>query len=275
MPPAIPRATYRVQLSAKFGFDEAAAIVPYLQALGISHLYASPFLKARAGSTHGYDIIDHNVLNPEFGGEEAFARLSAALARADMGLILDFVPNHMGVGHADNSWWLDVLEWGPKSPFASVFDIDWTMLPFRSHAGLLLPILGKPYGEALEQGEIKLRFDAEQGSFSFWYFDHRLPVRPDRYSEIVKTTVAFAEAAHATSGRELLGIADHYGELSAPTREHAPTLKAALACVDGGAEIIEVGLAAYTTQSDDTTRSASPPARTPALSTRTLARRHQ
>ena len=107
----------------------------------------------------------------------------------------------------------------------------------------------------MEQGEIKLRFDAEQGSFSFWYFDHRLPVRPDRYSEIVKTTVAFAEAAHTTSGRELLGIADHYGELSAPTREHAPTLKAALACVDGGADIIEAGLAAYTTQSDDTTRS--------------------
>jgi (1->4)-alpha-D-glucan 1-alpha-D-glucosylmutase len=161
----------------------------------------------------------------------------------------------MGVGHADNSWWLDVLEWGPKSPFAGVFDIDWTMLPFRSHAGLLLPILGKPYGEALEQGEIKLRFNAEQGSFSFWYFDHRLPVRPDRYSEIVKTAVAFADAAHTASGRELLGVADHYGELSTPTREQAPTLKAALACVDSGADIIEAGLAGYTTQNDDTTRS--------------------
>src|ERR1700693_1819328 len=152
MPPAIPRATYRVQLSAKFGFHQAAATVPYLQALGISHLYASPFLKARAGSTHGYDIIDHNVLNPEFGGEEGFARLSRALADADMGLILDFVPNHMGVGHADNAWWLDVLEWGPKSPFAMAFDIDWEGLPFRRHPGVLLPILGRPYGDALQAG---------------------------------------------------------------------------------------------------------------------------
>ena len=142
----------------------------------------------------GYDIIDHNVLNPEFGGEEGFARLSRALADADMGLILDFVPNHMGVGHADNAWWLDVLEWGPKSPFASIFDISWDALPYRPHGGLLLPILGKPYGEVLEQGEIILKFDAEEGSFSFWYFDHRLPVRPDRYSEIINKAVGFAAA---------------------------------------------------------------------------------
>ncbi|MGB8547536.1 MAG: alpha-amylase family glycosyl hydrolase, partial [Xanthobacteraceae bacterium] len=108
MPPAIPRATYRVQLSADFGFDQVAAIVPYLQALGVSHLYASPFLKARPGSKHGYDTVDPSLLNPEFGGEDAFARLSDALERADMGLILDFVPNHMGVGYADNAWWLDV-----------------------------------------------------------------------------------------------------------------------------------------------------------------------
>src|SRR4029078_1214207 len=124
MPAAVPLATYRVQLSKQFGFDEAAQLVPYLKSLGISHLYASPFLKARPGSSHGYDITDHNALNPEFGGDEGFARLSAALARADMGLILDFVPNHMGVAHADNAWWLDVLEWGPKSPYARIFDID-------------------------------------------------------------------------------------------------------------------------------------------------------
>src|SRR6476620_6769731 len=102
MPPPIPRATYRLQLTADFNFDRAADVVPYLHQLGISHLYASPFLKARPGSTHGYDIIDHSVLNPEFGGEVAFARLCQALANADMGLILDFVPNHMGVAHADN-----------------------------------------------------------------------------------------------------------------------------------------------------------------------------
>jgi (1->4)-alpha-D-glucan 1-alpha-D-glucosylmutase len=253
MPPEIPRATYRLQLSAKFGFNEAAAIVPYLQALGISHLYASPFLKARAGSTHGYDITDHNMLNPEFGGEDGFARLSEVLARADMGLILDFVPNHMGVGYADNPWWLDILEWGPKSPFASAFDIEWTMLPYRPQGGLLLPILGRPYGEALESGEIKLRFDAEEGSFSFWYFDHRLPVRPDRYSEIIKTVVAFA-GDQSSAGKELLAIAERYSALRAPSRAQAPALKASLAAVNGAGRIVESGLAAYSPQADDATR---------------------
>src|SRR5215207_3380199 len=158
MPPGIPIATYRLQLSAAFTFDDAAKLVPYLQALGISHLYASPFLTARAGSTHGYDIVDHNAINPEFGGEASFDRLSAALKLAGIGLILDFVPNHMGIGFADNSWWLDVLEWGEKSPYAAAFDIDWDLLQHR-HAGVLLPILGTPYGQALEQGEIVLKYD--------------------------------------------------------------------------------------------------------------------
>src|ERR1700681_826321 len=137
----------------------------YSMPLGISHLYASPFLKARAGSPHGYDVIDHNALNPELGGEPAFRRLAAALAQADMGLILDFVPNHMGVNYADNAWWLDVLEWGPKSPHAASFDIDWKAHAFRRTGRLLLPILGQSYGEALAQGEIELRYDAGTGSF--------------------------------------------------------------------------------------------------------------
>ena len=104
--------TYRLQLSNEFGFDDAARLVPYLKTLGITHIYSSPFLKARKGSKHGYDIVDHTALNPEFGGEDSFLRLSEALCQADLGLILDFVPNHMGIGHADNAWWLDVLEWG-------------------------------------------------------------------------------------------------------------------------------------------------------------------
>ena len=213
MPPAIPRATYRLQLTAGFGFDQAAAIVPYLKSLGISHLYASPFTKARAGSTHGYDITDHNVLNPEFGGEEGFAHLSDALKRADMGLILDFVPNHMGVGYADNGWWLDVLEWGPRSPFAAMFDIDWSTLPYRRQGGLLLPILGKSYGEALEQGEIELKYHPDEGSFAFWYFEHRLPMRPERYSEILRTVVEFANASSQDAGQDLLRIAARHGDL--------------------------------------------------------------
>jgi (1->4)-alpha-D-glucan 1-alpha-D-glucosylmutase len=112
----IPVATYRLQLTADFDFDAAAGIAPYLKSLGISHVYASPFLKARKGSTHGYDIIDHTQFNPELGGETGFNRLSAALKQQDLGLILDFVPNHVGVHFADNPWWLDVLQWGQASP---------------------------------------------------------------------------------------------------------------------------------------------------------------
>ena len=160
MPPAIPIATYRVQLTANFDFDAAAAIVPYLKALGITHLYASPFMKARQGSTHGYDIVDHTRINPELGGDAGFERLSRTLKQNDLGLILDFVPNHVGVHFADNPWWLDVLEWGPASPHAVSFDIDWDILPYRARGGVLLPIIGSSYGEALEKGEIELRYDA-------------------------------------------------------------------------------------------------------------------
>jgi (1->4)-alpha-D-glucan 1-alpha-D-glucosylmutase len=256
MPPAVPRATYRLQLTGEFGFARAAAIVPYLSALGISHLYASPFLKARAGSLHGYDIIDHNTLNPEFGGEDGFTQLSDALAAHDMGLILDFVPNHMGIGHADNSWWLDVLEWGPKSPFADMFDIDWSTLPYRPQGGLLLPILGKPYGETLEQGEIALRFDKNEGSFSFWYLDHRLPVRPSRYPEILRAASAFAGTTDTPAGQALLAIAKRYTDPRRPMREEAPGVKAAIAGVEGGATIIEAGLAAYRPDANDHTRTA-------------------
>ncbi|MCL2430396.1 MAG: alpha-amylase family glycosyl hydrolase, partial [Alphaproteobacteria bacterium] len=141
----VPLATYRLQLNAGFGFDAAAAVVPYLKALGMSHLYASPFLKARGRSQHGYDIVDYGALNPELGGEASFAGLCEALERADVGLILDFVPNHMAVHGADNPWWLDVLEWGPASAHAGSFDIDWQA--FAGRPRVLLPILGTPYGQ--------------------------------------------------------------------------------------------------------------------------------
>ncbi|MEZ5788990.1 MAG: malto-oligosyltrehalose synthase [Xanthobacteraceae bacterium] len=254
MPPAIPIATYRLQLTGKFGFSAAARLVPYLAALGISHLYASPFLKARSGSTHGYDIVDHNALNPEFGGEEGFAELCSALKAAHLGLILDFVPNHMGVSYADNEWWLDVLEWGPKSPYADSFDIDWETLPYRSTGGLLLPILGKSYGDALEDGDLVLKYDADEGSFSVWYYEHRLPIRPNRYGEILKNIVAAAGAADEEAGRALLALANRYPDPNEPTREHAPQFKADLAAIPGGAEVIERGLVAYRPSSDDPAR---------------------
>ena len=121
---SIPRATYRVQLRREFTFRDATAIVPYLAALGISHLYTSPFLKARAGSSHGYDVVDHETVNPEIGTEADLAALVAALREHGMSLMLDLVPNHMGVLKADNRWWLDVLEHGQASRHAAFFDID-------------------------------------------------------------------------------------------------------------------------------------------------------
>ena len=118
------------------------------------------------------------------------------------------MPNHVGVHFADNPWWLDVLEWGPASPHAVSFDIDWDSLPYRARGGVLLPIIGSSYGEALEKGEIELRYDADEGSFSAWYFEHRLPIAPERYGEILRTIVKEAgaedtrpESASSTSPR--------------------------------------------------------------------------
>jgi (1->4)-alpha-D-glucan 1-alpha-D-glucosylmutase len=251
MPPAVPTATYRLQLSAAFGFAAAADLVPYLKALGISHLYASPFLKARAGSAHGYDIVDHNELNPELGGEAGFARLSDALAEAGIGLILDFVPNHVGIHFADNAWWLDVLEWGEKSSFAAAFDIDWDLLPHRRGGGVLLPILGSPYGHALEQGEIVLKYAAQEGSFAAWYYDHKLPIRPDRYGEIIRTIVNVANAGNEPGGQQLLRLAALHRHPRAPARAEAPAFKAALAAVESGAAIIARGIHIYRPRADD------------------------
>ena len=242
---AIPRDTYRLQFNSRFTFDDAAAIVPYLRDLGISHVYASPFLKARGGSTHGYDIVDHNAFNPELGGEAGFLRMSDALRAAGLGMILDFVPNHMGVGLADNAWWLDVLEWGPKSPHARAFDIAWDALPHRRQPGVLLPILGKPYGEALRDGELTLKYDAATGSFAVWYFDHKLPVSPPGYSEILRQIVTTAGAAEADAGRALRALADSQHGPHAPDRREAPSFKERLAAIPGGEAIIARGLTAY------------------------------
>jgi (1->4)-alpha-D-glucan 1-alpha-D-glucosylmutase len=182
-----PLATYRLQLHREFTFAQATALLPYLARLGISHVYCSPFLKARAGSTHGYDIVDYSRINPELGDEASFARFCTSLGDNGLGLILDFVPNHMGVGHADNAWWLDVLEWGQASPYAGYFDIDWSP-PRRDLGGkLLVPVLGKSYGAALTDGEIELRFSPLSGTFDFWYADHRLPVSPRDYGAILGT----------------------------------------------------------------------------------------
>src|ERR1700693_3268477 len=180
------RATYRLQFHKEFTFRDAEALVPAPARLGASHVYASPLMEARPGSTHGYDIVNHNRLNPEIGTAEEFGALVAALRAHGMGLILDIVPNHMGIGGADNAWWLDVLEWGQASPYAAYFDINWDPLREDLKGRVLLPVLGDQYGAVLETGAITLRFAPAEGSFSAWYHDHRLPISPGSYPAILR-----------------------------------------------------------------------------------------
>jgi (1->4)-alpha-D-glucan 1-alpha-D-glucosylmutase len=239
------RATYRLQFHRDFTFRDATAVVPYLAALGVSHVYASPITEARPGSTHGYDIIDHNRLNPEIGGEADFQALSAALQAHDMGLIVDFVPNHMGIG-ADNAWWRDVLEWGRQSPFAHFFDINWHAVRADLEGRVLLPVLGAQYGVVLEKGEIALRFDRDEGSFSAWYFEHRFPISPHSYPTIL-------------DGSELLsGMAASFAALgalsAAAARERAAGLKCLLAARAGDPAVagaIEAALQRFAGRPDD------------------------
>ena len=186
----VPRATYRLQFHKGFTFYDAAAILPYLTALGVSHVYASPYLKARPDSQHGYDITDHQSLNPELGGEEGYAAFLSALQEHGLKQILDFVPNHMGVGGSDNAWWLSVLEWGQDSPCVTYFDIDWTPRYPGATPKLVLPFLGDHYGDALDKGDMALSFDATEGSFSVWYAEHRFPICPREYAFIHKDIAA-------------------------------------------------------------------------------------
>jgi (1->4)-alpha-D-glucan 1-alpha-D-glucosylmutase len=168
----IPRATYRLQLSAAFTLADAARLVPYLARLGVSHAYCSPILRARKGSSHGYDVVDHNAINPELGGEGAFEAFVAALHAHGMGLVLDIVPNHMGVFGDDNAWWQDVLRNGAMSRYARYFDIEWHPANRDLEGKVLAPVLGDHYGSVLERGELAL----EDGAVR--YHGHRFPLRP-------------------------------------------------------------------------------------------------
>ena len=165
------RASYRFQFHKGFGFGDAAARVPYLDALGISHIYASPITTAAAGSTHGYDVVDPTRINPELGGEQAFRTLAAALKARGMGLILDIVPNHMGVAGGGNAWWEDVQRLGEASRYARFFDIDW-------REKLVLPVLGAPISQALADGALAVERHAGR-PWLVAYGEHRFPLRPE------------------------------------------------------------------------------------------------
>ncbi len=179
----IPAATYRLQFNADFTFRDAQAIVPYLHALGVSDVYASPLLQARPGSAHGYDICDYGHLNDALGTPEDFDALVETLNAHGMGLMLDMVPNHMGVGAACNGWWMDVLENGPSSPYGTFFDIDWHPVKVELANKVLLPILEDQYGAVLESGKLHLAY--EDGAFAIQYHGTRLPVAPDSYVRIL------------------------------------------------------------------------------------------
>ncbi len=218
----LPEATYRLQFHKDFTFRDALAIVPYLRDLGVSHLYASPYLQARPGSQHGYDITNHNKLNPEIGTDEDYEALVAALHEHGMGQILDTVPNHMGIGD-DNPWWYDVLENGPASPYAAYFDIAWASSPRPElRDRLLLPVLGDSYGKVLESRQLLLGF--ENGAFTIHYFDHRFPVAPRSYDMVLGQRLDELKAAlgaDAPPVLEYLSILNAVGHLPGQTETDA------------------------------------------------------
>jgi (1->4)-alpha-D-glucan 1-alpha-D-glucosylmutase len=181
--PRIPVCTYRLQFNREFTFARAREIVSYLHQLGASDAYASPYFQARANSLHGYDITDHNKLNEAIGSRAHYDAWISELHACGMGQVLDFVPNHMGIGEPQNVWWQDVLENGPSSTYASYFDIDWRPLKSDLHDKVLLPILGDQYGRVLERGELQVRFEA--GVFTVHYHDHLLPIAPGTYRYIL------------------------------------------------------------------------------------------
>ena len=207
--------TYRLQLHAGFGFKAAAEIVEYLDALGITHAYASPYLAARQGSTHGYDLVDPKRLNPELGTDEDYRQWCDALASRRMGHILDFVPNHMAATTA-NAWWRDVLENGQASIYADHFDIEWRS-PKEGLAGkVLLPLLGAQYGDVLERGELVLK--RAGGEFSIGYWERDLPVDPASVGPLLERTARKLDLPETDPRRQdLESIADGLARLGHET----------------------------------------------------------
>ncbi|HZZ93496.1 MAG TPA: malto-oligosyltrehalose synthase [Usitatibacter sp.] len=218
----IPRATYRLQLHGEFRFRDATALVPYLARLGVSHVYCSPYLRARPGSKHGYDIVDHDSLNPEIGTREEFEAFVAELERHGMMQLADIVPNHMGVLGADNARWQDLLENGPASVAASFFDIDWHPPSDGLANRVLLPVLGDHYGVELAAGKLVLQFEPERGAFAVHYYVHRLPIDPREYPRILAPAVKALELqgeALAHHAQALRSIQEAFSRL--PRREEA------------------------------------------------------
>ena len=200
----IPAATYRLQFNSRFTFKQAAGLVDYLYDLGVSDCYGSPLFASRQGSPHGYDIIDHSMLNPEIGSEDEFAEFARRLGRRGMGLIVDVVPNHMCIAGSSNRWWNDVLENGPSSPYAQFFDIDW-LPPKPDLAGkALLPMLGDQYGLVLENQEISITY--RHGAFFADYYETWLPIAPRSYTQILEPILPEIKAAYGAHHPHILEL---------------------------------------------------------------------
>ncbi len=213
-PSRVPLSTYRLQLHREFPFAAARAVVAYLERLGITDVYLSPVFASRPGSTHGYDVTDHNRFDPELGGRDSYDRLAEEISGRGMGLVLDVVPNHMGIDTPSNSWWRDVLENGQCSAYARYFDIDWTPLKPELEGRILLPILGRQYGEALAAGDLRLVYS--DGAFEVQYGDHRLPINPRQIPRVLRSGLdALREqfGEEEADVRELLGIVSAFGNL--------------------------------------------------------------
>jgi (1->4)-alpha-D-glucan 1-alpha-D-glucosylmutase len=181
----VPRASYRLQVHAGQTLTQLAELLDYFAELGVSDLYLSPLLQARPGSQHGYDCCNHEEINPEVGGMPALEAFSAAMGARGMGAILDVVPNHMGIGHPSNHWWIDVLENGQSSRYADYFDIDWHPVNPDLAGKVLLPVLGEQYGQALEAGRLRLAY--HEGEFSLRYHEHQFPIAPRTYRCILSS----------------------------------------------------------------------------------------
>src|SRR6185436_6631791 len=200
----VPLATYRVQLGPDLTFDDVAALLPYLQDLGVSDCYTSPFFETSSQNSHGYDVSEHNRLREELGGEPAFRRLPAALRERGMGLLIDLVPNHMGIARNNNRRWLDVLADGPGSPSAIYFDIDWAPVKQELAGKVLLPILGDTYGAVLDSGQLQLRL--EHGAFAVHYYESRLPVAPRSWGRVLGHHLSRLQDALGAEHPELLEL---------------------------------------------------------------------
>ncbi len=221
--PRIPVSTYRLQFNSGFTLADARNIVPYLNELGITDIYASPYFKARKGSLHGYEVVDPNSLNPELGTAEEFDEFVKELGKYGIGQILDIVPNHMCIEYSDNVWWADVLENGMSSPYSIFFDIDWKPVKKGLENKVLFPILGDQYGNVLENQELRLTL--EGGAFFISYFDHKLPVIPDTYEYILKhriedlERIMSADDLHLAEILSIITALSHLPEYTEKDRE--------------------------------------------------------